>query len=320
MITHNHELYIRKAIEGVVSQQADFLFELIIGEDCSTDRTREICLEYQKMYPAIIRVLISDYNVGASGNLMRVSGACRGKYIAWCEGDDGWIAPDKLARQIAAFAKYPSLVVVSTGAQLVAHNGHLIEKDAKKCYSDDCLILGADIYNALCVSFRLHFFSCSVMFDRIASDRAKKKHSLFFAKLFLGDTTLWLALALEGDYYHLVQPMVFYRKSLGSVTRNTATAWKVDRDGWLVRYYFARKVSSDKAVLECILANYRQCLAEHYILDGHGVREHWRGLLLALKEKCFLKICIKFFVLRINEGRRLAKKALGWVHCECAAG
>ena len=48
MLAYNHEPYIRQAIEGVMMQQTDFEFELVIGEDCSTDKTREICFEYQK--------------------------------------------------------------------------------------------------------------------------------------------------------------------------------------------------------------------------------------------------------------------------------
>ena len=65
MITYNHGPYIADAIEGVVSQKTDFPMELIIGEDCSTDNTRKIALDYQRRYPETIRVIYSDRNVGA---------------------------------------------------------------------------------------------------------------------------------------------------------------------------------------------------------------------------------------------------------------
>lgn len=64
MITYNHAPYIAQAIEGVLMQKTNFLFELVIGEDCSTDGTREIVFEYQKKYPDIIRVITSEHNVG----------------------------------------------------------------------------------------------------------------------------------------------------------------------------------------------------------------------------------------------------------------
>lgn len=100
MITYNHEPYIAQAIEGVVRQETEFPFELIIGEDCSTDGTMAIVLEYQKKYPEIIRVVTSNKNVGAKKNGYRTTKACRGKYIAFCEGDDYWTDPLKLQKQV----------------------------------------------------------------------------------------------------------------------------------------------------------------------------------------------------------------------------
>ena len=73
MITYNHASYIGQAIEGVVGQKTTFPFELVIGEDCSTDGTREIVFEYQKKFPDIIRVITSDKNVGGKKNSRRVT-------------------------------------------------------------------------------------------------------------------------------------------------------------------------------------------------------------------------------------------------------
>ncbi len=100
MITYNHEPYIAKAIEGVVRQKTEFPIELIIGEDCSTDRTFKIILAYQKKHPELIRVLTSNKNVGERNNNNRTIEACRGKYVAICEGDDYWTDPLKLQRQV----------------------------------------------------------------------------------------------------------------------------------------------------------------------------------------------------------------------------
>ncbi|WP_225783654.1 glycosyltransferase [Xenophilus sp. Marseille-Q4582] len=101
MITYNHANYLSEAIEGVVNQQCDFSFELIIGEDASTDTTLQISLEYQKRYPRIIRVIHSPNNVGMNANSLRIFNKARGEYIAYCEGDDYWCTPYKLARQVA---------------------------------------------------------------------------------------------------------------------------------------------------------------------------------------------------------------------------
>lgn len=102
MITYNHADYLAEAIEGVVSQQCNFHFELIIGEDRSSDSTLEIAISYQKKHPEIIRVVHSGQNVGMNENSLRIFRRARGKYVAYCEGDDYWCTTDKLAKQVAA--------------------------------------------------------------------------------------------------------------------------------------------------------------------------------------------------------------------------
>mgnify|MGYP001248218371 CR=1 FL=1 len=101
MITYNHEKYIAQAIEGVLMQKTNFLFELVIGEDCSTDSTRVICKEYADRYPNIIKLLPdAGKNLGMMENAIRTTMACTGKYIALCEGDDYWTDPYKLQKQV----------------------------------------------------------------------------------------------------------------------------------------------------------------------------------------------------------------------------
>jgi glycosyltransferase involved in cell wall biosynthesis len=114
MITYNHADYLAEAIEGVVTQQCEFPFELIISEDASKDATREIALEYQRRYPHIVRVLYSATNVGMNANGQRAFDAARGEFVAFCEGDDYWCAPDKLARQVALITRDPEVGIVHT--------------------------------------------------------------------------------------------------------------------------------------------------------------------------------------------------------------
>lgn len=114
MLAYNHGPYLAEAIEGVIAQKTDFPIELIIGEDCSTDNTRDIALDYQRRYPGLIRVIYSERNVGMHENYRRVIQACRGKYIAFCEGDDYWIRSDKLVRQISLFESDVNIGAVHT--------------------------------------------------------------------------------------------------------------------------------------------------------------------------------------------------------------
>jgi glycosyltransferase involved in cell wall biosynthesis len=99
-VTYNHEAYISDAIDGFLNQKTDFVYEILIGEDASSDRTREIVATYHAKHPSLIKIITSDLNVGQRQNGIRVRRAARGKYVALCEGDDHWIDPHKLQKQV----------------------------------------------------------------------------------------------------------------------------------------------------------------------------------------------------------------------------
>jgi Glycosyltransferases involved in cell wall biogenesis len=99
MIVYNHAEYLSEAIEGIVRQKCGLPFELIIGEDGSSDGSLSIALEYQKTFPQLIRVLHGGPNLGMNRNSRRVRAAARGKFLAWCEGDDYWCDLGKLEEQ-----------------------------------------------------------------------------------------------------------------------------------------------------------------------------------------------------------------------------
>ena len=102
MVTYNHEKYIRQAVKSIVSQKTNFPYQLFIGEDCSTDNTRAICLELKEKYPDKITLLLHEKNIGALKNAFQVYKACieYGKYTAICEGDDYWTDENKLQKQV----------------------------------------------------------------------------------------------------------------------------------------------------------------------------------------------------------------------------
>lgn len=113
--TCQHAAYIASCIEGVLTQETEYPFEYIIGEDCSTDGTRDIVLEYARRYPEKIRVLTADRNVGMRANGLRCLRASRGKYIAVCEGDDCWTDPLKLQKQVAFLEAHPDYALCVGG-------------------------------------------------------------------------------------------------------------------------------------------------------------------------------------------------------------
>lgn len=100
MIAYNVGKYLEAAVESVLNQDCDFRVELVIGEDCSSDNTRELALAYQEKYPSIVRVLLPEKNQGLTPNSVATQNACNGEYIALLDGDDYWTDPTKLRTQI----------------------------------------------------------------------------------------------------------------------------------------------------------------------------------------------------------------------------
>ena len=107
MITYNQESYLGQAVESVLSQKTDFPFEIVIGEDCSTDGTREVCLGFQEKYPDKVRLVLHGENRGLVRNFWETLQHCRGKYVAQLEGDDYWTDPKKLQKQVELLERAP---------------------------------------------------------------------------------------------------------------------------------------------------------------------------------------------------------------------
>ena len=106
-ITYNHEKYIKDAITGFLMQKTDFPIEIVISDDCSTDSTLSIVQDYCRSHPDQIRLMANERNIGVVPKFSQAIGACKGKYIALCEGDDYWIDPLKLQKQVDFLEAHP---------------------------------------------------------------------------------------------------------------------------------------------------------------------------------------------------------------------
>jgi glycosyltransferase involved in cell wall biosynthesis len=88
VVTYNQENYIRECLQSIVDQETDFEFELLIGDDCSTDRTAEIVNEFEARYPSMVRKIRREVNLGALQNFVQTHNEARGSYVAHIDGDD----------------------------------------------------------------------------------------------------------------------------------------------------------------------------------------------------------------------------------------
>lgn len=246
MITYNHEPYIRQAIEGVMMQKTDFEFELVIGEDCSQDKTREICFEYQKRYPDKIRVLWWHENVSKLGGNGRRTGAhCRGEFIALCEGDDYWTDPLKLQKQVDAMRRYPNVGLCFCGAQQLWQENGVFEDRKHGSFSPGVIhgkrfllhhLFGAD--PKVMPGPEGFIMTATTLFRRAMLQQARLRFDVFNWRLYLGDKTLFYGLSSISDVFFLPDSVAVYRRSSSGIM--TAKGNWVYRDSSLLRMYYAR--------------------------------------------------------------------------------
>lgn len=125
MITYNHAHFIAQALDSVLMQQTDFPYEIVVGDDHSTDGTTQIVLDYRKRYPDKIRALQAVENLGkytGNGrlNFFRTLQACRGKYVALLDGDDYWTDPAKLQKQVELMELQPDVAYCGHRAKVMS--------------------------------------------------------------------------------------------------------------------------------------------------------------------------------------------------------
>lgn len=110
-LTYNHAPYIRECLDGFLMQKTDFPIEIIIHDDASTDNTQDILREYKAKYPDLFHLILqteNQYSKGVNVAIEYIFSQVRGKYIAFCEGDDYWIDPLKLQREVDFLETHPN--------------------------------------------------------------------------------------------------------------------------------------------------------------------------------------------------------------------
>ncbi|MCK4882472.1 MAG: glycosyltransferase [Candidatus Omnitrophica bacterium] len=205
VVTYNHEAYIAKAIESVLMQKVNFDYEIVIGEDCSTDNTRQIVVDYQRRYPQKIRLLLHEKNMGSRYNNREVHKACRGEYVAILDGDDYWTSPDKLQKQVDFLDSHPGYSACFHNAQRIYENGR-----------ENCLYVRKKIKTPFTLEDLLEgypFPTCSSVYRNTRSGEFPPE----FDKIPFGDWPLHVLNAESGDLYYIDEVMSVYRVHEGGM-------------------------------------------------------------------------------------------------------
>jgi glycosyltransferase involved in cell wall biosynthesis len=207
LITYNHVNYIQRAIDSVLAQNLDVGWDIIIADDCSTDGTRDIIVDYCKQFPDRIRLILQDKNVGPAQNWLELIASPKSKYIAYLEGDDFWNDPLKLQKQVSILEDQSHFSGIFTEVNLVDLNSEFINVSNRIPQN-----VNAVTYDDLIYSNVIH--SCSFAFRRsVINDEILS----LIAKQKAGDITLFLFCAISGPIYYLNDVTSSYRIGCGII-------------------------------------------------------------------------------------------------------
>ncbi|MEO7534700.1 MAG: glycosyltransferase [Ferruginibacter sp.] len=131
-MTKDLQNYIADGINSFLAQKTTYSFEIILSDDFSSDNTVEVCRGFQRQHPNAITILTSEKKLGLEKNFIKSMKACRGKYIAFCDGDDYWTDPLKLQKQIDYLEENPDCNLVCSDYDYVSEDGVFIKSEWKK--------------------------------------------------------------------------------------------------------------------------------------------------------------------------------------------
>jgi len=208
MITYNHEAFIGQAVESALNQETDFSYEIVVGEDKSTDGTREILLGYEARYPEKIHLVLHETNLGQGGkaNFAETLWECRGQYIALLEGDDYWISPYKLRKQVDFLETHAECASCFHPAQFVDEQGKTLPQVAGASQAQRI----STVEDLLITNF---IPTASVMFRANALRRLPD----WFFTLLRGDWAIHVLVAKHGNIGRLDENMSAYRYHQGGL-------------------------------------------------------------------------------------------------------
>ncbi len=268
MITYNHEKYIAKAIEGVVKQECNFPIELIIVEDHSSDETLNICKRYQELYPKIVHLFTAKERKPFQLAIILKSYRMfkkifRGKYLAFCEGDDWWSDVRKLQMQVDVLEKYPEISLCFTSYIWYE------EDKAKSREMNINLPNGIGDFNKE--------FLIGEQWPKIQTAGLLVRSDEYFKyiqndicyKIILrvGDVKIWLSLSLPTGKYYVINKVTYTYNQHPCGASYGSNVYPVTRDVCIVRYFYCLKNKKQYSKYEIYIHYYFLCLYRRILMD-----------------------------------------------------
>lgn len=219
-LTYNQDKYVRDCLEGFVMQQTSFPYEVLVYDDASTDKTADIIREYAAKYPNIFKPTLyvkNNYSQGL-GYVGFYAGikTAKGKYIAYCEGDDYWIDPEKLQKQVDFLEAHPNYEVCAHEVRIRSDHNKKIDGMLFSQFEKNLFIsVKRKYYNFDDMLTGNIFHISSMMYRNFPIELPRWMH-----KISAGDMILFRLIAEKGDLYRMTDVMSVYRDHTDSLTNS----------------------------------------------------------------------------------------------------
>lgn len=285
-LVYNHEPYLRQCLDGFVMQKTNFRFEAIVHDDASTDGSAEIIREYAEKYPNIIKPIFETENQYSKrdGSIRRIMNAhTHGKYVALCEGDDYWIDPLKLQKQVDFMEANPDCNLVCTRAKVYSQRKKAFLYELGENTTDFAELLTKNTIATLTVVYRK---SSTQGFEDFVKGNTWR----------MGDYPLWLYISMQGRIHFINEVTSVYRLLAESASHSKSylTAKNFQDSTYDIQQFFSKYCKKE---LNQVLKNnhyYRCfCLAFHYKEFKEAVMfyEETVNYTFTLKDKLKYLIC-----------------------------
>lgn len=215
MLSYNHERFIAKAIDGVLSQKTNFKFELLIHDDASTDNSADIIREYEKKYPDIIKPIYqteNQYSQGVAIQRIYQYPRARGKYIAYCEGDDYWCDDNKLQKQFEALEQNGDCSICTAKVLDVDINGNKLKRFHPSFTLTDGVIDSRKAFEMMVCRGEYSFQTSSYLVRKTVLDEYCSQMPRFAQISRVGDRPLIFFCLTRGNMYYIDNTMSCYRQ------------------------------------------------------------------------------------------------------------
>lgn len=207
VMVYNHEIYLKECLDSLLMQHCNFNFDIVVGEDCSTDKSREILINYQTRFPGKFKLLLHEKNIGAHKNQEVVYKNCTGKFIVLCEGDDYWTDPLKLQKQVDFLEANEEYGLVHTDVNHLFDKSGKIIVDFRK--TNKLEGINGYVYDELLKSN--HISTLTVMFKRSLLEYYYSLNKTEISNFLMGDYVLWLEFSQHCKFHYIPETTATYR-------------------------------------------------------------------------------------------------------------